>query len=1182
MNNTKEQLDLTEYEIKQWHRIQEKQTLSIALSGHFSAGKSSLINHLTGVSILPTSPIPTSANQITIAYGDLEVIVVHVDGSEKSFRGEIDWEAIKRYAMDGANVEKLNIYAPIPFLKHAGSLVDTPGVDSTDPTHQNMTLEALFTTDILLYVMDYNHVKSETNLGFLKQLSDEGKPLFIVVNQIDKHNEEELSFQSYKDSIIETLANWSIQYQGFYMTTIKDSPHNELHRLKDALFSLFYYGRDLVQAGKKKIEYSFYKSIQRRIEDDWEEERASLEDTIQSIGFELDDVDMYQQRLEAFKEAEAGSTNRQQRILKEWDDLFRQATLFNSTLTEKTLHWLHAMRPNFKMGFLSSKRKIMQERQRRQAEVIEELNDQINKQVVFHLKQTLQSLPLAEMSNQQRFLNAVHDVTFTVSPAFLDEGVPNSTFADSFVYQFTKDRTEAIKRHLKQRAVDALDDANEQLIAYDQQQSEQAQAQYREMKELEPYVAHYVAKKDKKEALKRLADKEASERDDRGAFAKVLKQKINENVIFEEEDTMWKNQVKASVGKTILTSVAKKEHIADRPLGVSDEDIHGLQAELKRLNKSDVTQDWHQRLQTEAEHITTEQFTLSLFGAFSAGKSSLANALLGGVVLPSSPHPTTATVTTVTRPTDAHGHGDVHIQYKSYEQLRGELASISQLLEATVTLEQLQRFRTQTYRVTTAAKKQALAYIETLQHSMKKYESWLEQEEMVSMNELNEKIVHEEVACFISRVTIYYECEWTAKGLTLVDTPGVNSINGRHTNVAYDQVKASDAILYVTYYNHSFSRADAQFIEQLGKMNQHVSSKKLYFVLNAIDLAANEEERLGVESFVTRSLEEAGIDRPALFSLSSKEALMKESSTDFQQFQQELYGPMLRALKDANRTQFVEHVKQYVIYLQDVQSFATMADHEKSTQLVRFEESLMEAQQAFYKDEAASLFMEVEQEASELFAYLRERTPYISRDRFIEFVNVATIVGSSRKKQKEALEQQLLSWNEDSLFYVNQELKATRIRLSLELQRSFEQWKKVWQQSFQSGIPGFPFPKMRKSFSSQLSPDLLTSTLSIHSHVNQFSSLKTFFEQQQVKQVKEQLVDELVQQIRSGLREEEGKSKEWLKQETNDAFKECKAMLDQQITLERAKRKQLNTKAIQQDLQAEIDVIKAWLHEIKA
>ena len=46
----------------------------------------------------------------------------------------------------------------------------------------------------------------------------------------------------------------------------------------------------------------------------------------------------------------------------------------------------------------------------------------------------------------------------------------------------------------------------------------------------------------------------------------------------------------------------------------------------------------------EKRSVETKQFTVALFGAFSAGKSSFANALLGEKVLPVSPNPTTATI----------------------------------------------------------------------------------------------------------------------------------------------------------------------------------------------------------------------------------------------------------------------------------------------------------------------------------------------------------------------------------------------------------------------------------------------------------------------------------------------------------------------------------------------------------
>ncbi|WP_083465293.1 dynamin family protein [Thalassobacillus sp. C254] len=64
---------------------------------------------------------------------------------------------------------------------------------------------------------------------------------------------------------------------------------------------------------------------------------------------------------------------------------------------------------------------------------------------------------------------------------------------------------------------------------------------------------------------------------------------------------------------------------------------------------------------------------MSLFGAFSAGKSSFGNALLGDTVLPVSPHPTTATVNRVRKPDKEHSHGTVKVFVKSEEFLNNEI-----------------------------------------------------------------------------------------------------------------------------------------------------------------------------------------------------------------------------------------------------------------------------------------------------------------------------------------------------------------------------------------------------------------------------------------------------------------------------------------------------------------------------
>src|SRR5699024_6113404 len=68
-------------------------------------------------------------------------------------------------------------------------------------------------------------------------------------------------------------------------------------------------------------------------------------------------------------------------------------------------------------------------------------------------------------------------------------------------------------------------------------------------------------------------------------------------------------------------------------------------------------QSYRNELVRKQSKLQDRHITVALFGAFSAGKSSFANALLGESVLPSSPQPTTAVINRILPVTDTHPHG---------------------------------------------------------------------------------------------------------------------------------------------------------------------------------------------------------------------------------------------------------------------------------------------------------------------------------------------------------------------------------------------------------------------------------------------------------------------------------------------------------------------------------------------
>ena len=66
-----------------------------------------------------------------------------------------------------------------------------------------------------------------------------------------------------------------------------------------------------------------------------------------------------------------------------------------------------------------------------------------------------------------------------------------------------------------------------------------------------------------------------------------------------------------------------------------------LRMQWKRFQDFLETADY---LRKKADRLDGQEFTVALFGAFSAGKSSFSNALIGEKVLPVSPNPTTAAI----------------------------------------------------------------------------------------------------------------------------------------------------------------------------------------------------------------------------------------------------------------------------------------------------------------------------------------------------------------------------------------------------------------------------------------------------------------------------------------------------------------------------------------------------------
>ena len=81
----------------------------------------------------------------------------------------------------------------------------------------------------------------------------------------------------------------------------------------------------------------------------------------------------------------------------------------------------------------------------------------------------------------------------------------------------------------------------------------------------------------------------------------------------------------------------------------------------------------------------------------------------------------------------------------------------------------------------------------------------------------------------------FYPIEFL-RNITLVDTPGTNSIVQRHQEITEDYIPRADLVLFVTSIDRPLSESERKFLEYIREWG-----KKVVFVLNKIDTKSDEE-----------------------------------------------------------------------------------------------------------------------------------------------------------------------------------------------------------------------------------------------------------------------------------------------------------------------------------------------------
>src|SRR5690625_6957925 len=114
-----------------YDKLQSEQFI-ISFSGHFSAGKSSIINYILGKDVLPNSPIPTSANIVKVSSGEGVARVFFNEEQPVEYKEPYDIDMIKDYCMDKDTISRIEISTSVTLFPTNSIFLDTPGIDSED------------------------------------------------------------------------------------------------------------------------------------------------------------------------------------------------------------------------------------------------------------------------------------------------------------------------------------------------------------------------------------------------------------------------------------------------------------------------------------------------------------------------------------------------------------------------------------------------------------------------------------------------------------------------------------------------------------------------------------------------------------------------------------------------------------------------------------------------------------------------------------------------------------------------------------------------------------------------------------------------------------------------------------------------------------------------------------------
>jgi len=166
----------------------------LVLLGQFKRGKTSLLNALVGIELLPTGVLPVTSIVTIVRYGkETQVRVRFLAGEtlEIALSRLPDYVTEKGNPHNAKGVAEVEVFVPSSWLEEGLCLIDTPGIASIFEHNTQVSYEFVPKADAAIFVFSPESPLSQPELEFLHHIRGHVEKIFFVMNKADQVTDAE-------------------------------------------------------------------------------------------------------------------------------------------------------------------------------------------------------------------------------------------------------------------------------------------------------------------------------------------------------------------------------------------------------------------------------------------------------------------------------------------------------------------------------------------------------------------------------------------------------------------------------------------------------------------------------------------------------------------------------------------------------------------------------------------------------------------------------------------------------------------------------------------------------------------------------------------------------------------------------------------------------------------------------